>query len=234
MIEIIMHHHLGLGDHFICNGMVNELSKDARIYLICKEAYYETVSCLYTDNFNVKPIFLHDDNYHGEIEQVKNIQNILQKDILRIGFQNIDHTKFDRSFYESISMPFEYRYSRFCLPKINQKSMNLYHKLSKGKEYALVHRQSSERQYDINITTDLPLIDVNIGETKNMMNWVDLIKNASQIHCVPSSFYCLVDSMAPNLKSKLFYHNVRRGTLLNPNNTFNNNCWNVIEYDSKL
>ena len=234
MNEVILHHHLGLGDHFICNGLVNALSKQAKIYLICKEVYYETISCLYTDNFNVNLLALASDSYIGEFEQVAQIQKVLQKDLIRVGFQNIDHNRFDRNFYESIGMPFEYRYTMFRLPQINQKASKICQELSHGQDYVLAHRQSSESKYDINIQTHLPIIDVDFSVTQNMMNWVDLIKGASQIHCVPSSFYCLVDSIATTLKGKLFYHDIRKGTLLNPNNEFNDNCWNVISYDTKL
>jgi len=234
MTKVIVHHHLGLGDHFICNGIVNALSKQVKIYLVCKENYYETVSYLYTDNFNVKLIPLYNDSYFGEFEQVSHIQKVLQKDLIRIGFQNIEHTHFDRNFYESVEMPFEYRYTMFRLPKVNQKASKLYQQLSHGQEYVLAHRQSSESKYNINIDTHLPVIDVDLRVSQNMLNWIDLIKGASQIHCVPSSFYCLVDSIASTLEGKLFYHDIRKGTLLNPNNEFNNNCWNVISYASKL
>lgn len=234
MNEVILHHHLGLGDHFICNGLVNALSKQAKIYLICKDIYYETICCLYTDNFNVTVVSLPRDSYFGEFQQVAHVQRVLQKDLIRVGFENIDHTRFDRNFYESISMPFNYRYSMFRLPQVNQKASQLHQDLSNGQQYVLAHRQSSEAKYDINIKTHLPIIDVDFNVTQNMMNWVELIKGASQIHCVPSSFYCLVDSIATSLRGKLFYHNIRKGTLLNPNNEFNNNCWNVISYDTKL
>ena len=35
--EFILHHHLGLGDSIVCNGMINYLSKDfEKIYLPVK------------------------------------------------------------------------------------------------------------------------------------------------------------------------------------------------------
>lgn len=234
MNEIILHHHLGLGDHFICNGIVNFLSKSVKIYLVCKESYYETVCSLYGDNFNVKPVMLPRGAYLNEMEQVAAIQRSLQKDLLRVGFQNIDHNRFDRNFYESVSLPFEYRYTMFELPRSNQQAKALFESLTGGMNYILVHRQSSEGRYNINIESALPIIEVDFAITRNMMNWVDLIKNASEIHCVPSSFYCLVDSITPLLQGKLFYHDIRKGTLLNPNNEYNKHCWKIITYDTKL
>ena len=231
---IIVYHHLGLGDHFICNGLVNDIAERIPVYLICKDTYFPTISCLYGDNFAVKPIAITNSSYESEVEQVKVLEREMRLPLYTIGFANIDHTRFDQNFYEFANIPFEYRYTKFKLPKFTVGAINLFTKLYQGQEYILAHTQSSEGSYDINIESDLPIIYVNPNETNNMMNWCDLIKYATEIHCIPSSFYCLVDSMANNIKAKLFYHSMRRGTLLQPNNQYNNNRWNIIEYATKL
>jgi hypothetical protein len=37
--RIIVHHHTGLGDHFICNGLINALLEYYSIDLICEDCY---------------------------------------------------------------------------------------------------------------------------------------------------------------------------------------------------
>lgn len=234
MTGIVLHHHTGLGDHFICNGLVNELSKKYKIYLICKTSYYTTVNCLYTDNFNVKPILISGETFEDEIKQVEIICNNLNLPLLRIGFVNLDHNKFDRVFYESLNIDFGFRYSSFTLPKINLGSSILYKNLAKETPYILVHKQSSDnKEFNIQIDSTSNIIMVDPYITDNMLDWIELIENAKEIHCVPSSFYCLVDSLN-NLRGKLFYHNIRKGTLIHPNNEYNNNKWNIIDYAEKL
>ena len=53
---VVIHHHLGLGDHIICNGLINHISVSKKIYLICKLQYYKNIKYLYQDNNNVKII----------------------------------------------------------------------------------------------------------------------------------------------------------------------------------
>ena len=40
---VVIHHHLGLGDHIICNGLINQMSVSKKIYLICKLQYYKNI-----------------------------------------------------------------------------------------------------------------------------------------------------------------------------------------------
>ena len=54
--SLVIHHHLGLGDHIICNGLINQISIYKKIYLICKLQYYKNIRYLYKDNKNVKVI----------------------------------------------------------------------------------------------------------------------------------------------------------------------------------
>ena len=52
--EFVLHHHLGLGDTIICNGLVNFLStKYSKIYLPVKENLFNTVQFLYSENKNL-------------------------------------------------------------------------------------------------------------------------------------------------------------------------------------
>ena len=49
--EIIIHHHSGLGDAIICNGMVNYLSeKFDKIYLAAHYKIYDHLDHLYSEN----------------------------------------------------------------------------------------------------------------------------------------------------------------------------------------
>ena len=50
MKQVILHHHLGLGDHFICNGLVHALKRQLgldRLVMPVKEHNIPTVRCLY-------------------------------------------------------------------------------------------------------------------------------------------------------------------------------------------
>jgi hypothetical protein len=43
---IVVHHHTGLGDHFICNGLIHSLREHYSIDLICKRHYTKSYKIL--------------------------------------------------------------------------------------------------------------------------------------------------------------------------------------------
>ena len=70
------------------------------------------------------------------------------------------------------------------------------------------------------------------NETSDMMQYKTLLENALEIHCAPSSIFCLVDGM--EVRGRLYYHAMRASTLLRVNSKWNNYKWNIINYATKL
>ena len=66
----------------------------------------------------------------------------------------------------------------------------------------------------------------------DMMQYVKLIQHAEEIHCVPSSFHCLVDSIQTN--AKLFFHDIREKTSMAVNTQWNNFKWNEVNYEYRI
>ena len=64
-----------------------------------------------------------------------------------------------------------------------------------------------------------------------MLSYMKVIENAKEIHCVDSSFFCLVDSVSSNLKSELFYHDMRVNNHVQVHCNFSDPQWNVMSYD---
>lgn len=202
MKTFVLYHHLGLGDHFICNGLVNKLSETCYINLICKKHNFNTVSCLYQDNKNVKVIPI--DN---EPTDIINYYNKNDFQLFQVGFKDFNNKTFDKSFYSQFGYDFNLRYDNFKVPKNIKNSKSVYEKLSKGEKYCLISNICSEGEFDLNIQSDFPLIFIKPGITPNLLDYIDLIFAAEEIHCVDSSVYHLVDSL--NVKAKLYFHDVR-------------------------
>ena len=53
METVFIHHHLGLGDHIICNGLVREFAKSYNINLFCKSKNMYNVSVMFADVKNI-------------------------------------------------------------------------------------------------------------------------------------------------------------------------------------
>lgn len=205
MTRVILHHHLGLGDHFICNGLVNHLAETQIVHLPCKRAYRATIACLYGEQPNVD-VFPVDD----EAADVADAAHRLNAEILRVGFGRVDRARFDRSFYEQLGVPFEYRYSKFRLPSRIPHEEDVFHALAGGHErYGLVHREASRGVYALRLPPSMFVIEITrrAGAIfENLLSYRRLIERAAEIHCVNSSVIHLVDSIAP--LAALYYHDV--------------------------
>ncbi len=108
-----IYHHLGLGDHIICNGIVRhyqEIYGDVTVF--CKSHYSTNVKYMYRDNEKIIVLPI------GEDSDVLNYinQNNINSDLIVVGFNKprFNTTKtFDEWFYNTVNLPFEYRFSKF-------------------------------------------------------------------------------------------------------------------------
>ena len=179
--------------------------------------------------------------------------------ITRIGFEKVYYRRlqivnsppeffavnFDRQFYEQAGILFKERYDKFILPKEIPGVDDVYNTLvGDEKEYIIVHKNSSAegdysiylwnwRRNQIGAVPDTKIIEIQMGQTTNMLSYIKLIENAKEIHCVNSSFFCLVDSVAKRIKPKLFYHDIRMNNITQTNCDANGNRWTVVDYPFK-
>ena len=57
-----IYHHLGLGDHIICNGLVRHIKKfEDVVYVFCKPHNTKNVEYMYRDNPNIKVLSVGED-----------------------------------------------------------------------------------------------------------------------------------------------------------------------------
>ena len=91
------------------------------------------------------------------------------------------------------------------------------------KDYILVHQQSSIGKFFIDIKSKLPVIEIRPGLTNNMLDYVKIIQNASEIHCIDSSVMNLIDGM--KLKTDdLFFHTIK------PTGFRYSDKWKIVQY----
>lgn len=199
---MIIHHHLGLGDHFVCNGLVNHLSMYNRIHLICKARNEPTVSSLYSSNTAVTIHSIPGDN---EFSEVQKISSVLQEPVTRIGFARCAAINWDRSFYDQMNINFINRYSSFRLPTSLPKQLPI-----PDEKYIFVSNTSSEQSYSLDLCPrDYYQYVPTKDQTDNLLSYIDVISNASEIHCIDSAFFHLIDSLV-QVPIKLFFHDIRK------------------------
>jgi hypothetical protein len=238
MKSLCVLHHYGLGDAIVCSGFVNVLSEKRTTYVLCKEKRYATsITSLYKSNKNVKIVSLtsdHLDHSGNPIPDVIRAELNDDFEFLKIGF-NLDlhqHNRYDWYFYECANVPFQLRYEKFVPPDILNSQQAFYEKHAPKDKYVLIHNMSSQGYHPhMNVETDYEKVYVNDVWSNNIFDWVYLAQKAEEVHCAPSSFYCMMDSYPTT--NKLFFHYVKVWADINPNNDFNNHKWNLVRYPSE-
>lgn len=257
--NLVFHHHTSLGDHFICNGIAHNYAKECEIlHIPCSEGNYETVNSLYSDFDN---IIVHPMKFQSPISKHE-VDALAAKEgweVTRIGFEKVYYRRFhrhnspgveaipvnfDRQFYEEADLLYRKRYEDFHLPENIPDTDKVYEKLVGDNErYIVVHKNSSSSSdYPIELWSwrtgkfnkNIKVVEIQMGQTTNMLAYKKLIENAEEVHCVPSAFFCLVDSISKNIKPSLYYHDIRVNNILQINCAANNNKWTSIDYSFKL
>lgn len=199
MNNFFIHHHLGLGDHFICNGLVRELSNNKdNIFLFCKNHNLQTVSQMYED-INLKII-----SVNSDIDVYKFIK---YNTLFQIGFNNLNNIeRFDQQFYKLAGIDFSKRWNSFKINRNKDRENILINELNLPKNFALVH---DDNRFKIDRSKiHLPIINVKNIKQFTLIDWLAIADLSSEIHVIDSSFMFLLDSVAT--KASIYIHRYAR------------------------
>jgi hypothetical protein len=217
--QLFIYHHLGLGDHIICNGLVRNIVKDygyEEYFLFCKQQNAATVSFMFRDLKNLKIVAVISDH---------NITPLLQMGlpILRIGFEHVKDSFFDREFYRQLNIPFEKRWDDFYVERELEKEKDLFNKFNvKEGEYIFIHDDYSrlfliEENHVVN--KHLPAVRPQPGLTDNSFDYCYLIEHSKEAHFIDSSFRLLMDSLQLKNDNIYLHINLKGGIIKDPNFT---------------
>ncbi|MBD1174648.1 hypothetical protein IDH32_04585 [Pelagibacterales bacterium SAG-MED01] len=220
--NVFIHHHLGLGDHFHCNGVVRFLIKNKyankKIKLFAKKKYNTMVKFMYRDIENLEVVSISNDE-KKEIHEVNSY--ITKNDIIeKIGFDYFvenknDNKTIDMIFYEQFKIDYSKRFEFTYWKRDLIEEENLYNKLVKKENYAFVHDDQS-RDFvikDENISDNLQIIR-NSNEY-SIFDYSKIIENAKEIHVMESSTRCMLEYLnTKNSKHFLYkFKSDKRGSI---------------------
>jgi len=228
--KFLAYTHLGLGDHIVCNGLINHFSESFQeIYLPVKSRDLNNLNYLYRDNSKIQIFRI---EHNTEVEDINNFSKDNDLPILKVGFKK-RKPPFNLSFYEQFKLPYSYSIDKFKVSRDDIKEEKLYQHLKniysiKG-PYQLVHNQSSYGKVDLRTNKNLPSIYIE-KETdlfKNVFLYMKVIENANEIHCLDSSILHLVERVKTN--ADLFFHNIKKIGQRGAEVHLVNN-WRIINY----
>lgn len=215
-----IYHHLGLGDHIICNGMVRNFQKKYdEVNVFVKKHNFDNVKHMFRDNDKIKLTPVVDDNEVKNFISKNNISNLIVAGHSKL--RTIKHDVFDVGFYLSVGLPYSSRFDDFYFLRNLDKEKEVYNKLNpKNEQYIFIHNVDKNR-----IRKDLKIIE-NPSEFK-LFDLLYLIENATEVHLMESSIKCMVNSFKFE-KPKFFYHQYVRN-YSNYNNTKGLNHFETIK-----
>lgn len=202
-----IYHHLGLGDHIICNGLVRTLIDENYQYkMFVKPHNKQTVEFMYRDIKNLT--FIEGDDRF--VREFLSNNNIKSEDIILAGFYNHPLAQeFDESFYLQNNLPFSDRWDNFKVTRDLDREMELFSKYNIiENEYVFIHDDSS-RNFNIDenyvVNKNLKIIRPNIGYTDNIFDYCYLMEHSLESHFIDSSFKLIFDSIKLR-NTNIFYH----------------------------
>lgn len=225
-----IYHHLGLGDHIICNGLVRKIiNENEEFSLFSKRENADSVRFMYRDLKNLQVHEVIDDAKASWVlaeskpEKTILIGHSAVYDIIRKYNCNWDH-----AFYIQMEIPFSERWNAFHVERDLEGEVNLYNELNPDdSEYALIHSKDSQGVDRINYKKiDDNLKKIFVEPKGHIFNYLTLIEKAKEIHCIDSSFKHLVESV--DTKSVLYYHKNFKARIDNPIPHTSNKNWILI------
>jgi len=211
-MEKYIYHHMGLGDHFTCNGLVRHYYKQFdKIYLFCYKHFESNIRFMYRDLPNLYTIGLGSDI---EVDEYI-LKNNLSDQLIKIGFDKsraLQHQveTFDEGFYLAENLPFSIRFDEYFVERNMDKEMELYKTLNPTDEDFIFVHEDPERGMFLDksrIRQDLKII----GNDKKFLifDYIYLLSKAKEVHVMQSSLKDMINSYSfPNTKCIL--HNYVR------------------------
>jgi len=233
MSNFYIYPHLGLGDQIICNAIVRNVCRkfpQDNVILFCEKQFIETVKFMYRDIPNLYYILGGDGLAHSMLDGLPDTEK------LYIGhhhlFKNVKGSAFDEAFYQQVGLSFSKRWSDFYVKRDTNREEKLFNLLKPKGEYIFIH-QDINRGLLIDGTNIINpkhnVVSPIAGLTDNIFDYLMLIENAKEIHCIDSSFKLMIDSMLEN-RDGLFFHvalcnGIRKDPLFYSSSKLN---WRVI------
>lgn len=210
--------HLGLGDHILCNAIYRHFSKiSEKVVIPVKKHNLLSLQMMLLDRKNIEFYVVKDTNNLKKIQEsitliFGNTYKIIKLGYFGDGFLTNPNVKYDENFYKQAGVPFNNRWDDFEF-SINQKNAaEICNMSSISKKYDFVH-DDKERNFEIKEqylnSERLRIKPISIKrDVYSIFDYYPLIRQATEIHCIESSFAAFIDSI--KVDGSLYCHRYAR------------------------
>jgi len=230
MSSVYIYHHLGLGDHIIANGMVRTIAKKYdKTYLFCKPHNFPNVSFMYRDLPNLKIIVMEDLGVQSfmTINPDNNYVIAGHAPFWKILNSGHNKLKIDEIFYQLAGVPLENKWKEFYVRRNLEREKEVFSKLGlkEDEKFIFVHDDKDRK-----ITKNLPGLKIvkPADRDLSLFDFLYTIEKAEEIHCINSSFFCLIDCIGIK-KEKMFLHEYVRKDLNDDATPILGSNWTILK-----
>jgi|TARA_R110000824_G_scaffold301978_2_gene489910 hypothetical protein len=209
--------HLGLGDHIICNALYRHYCDKGNTVIIPVKAHNtQAVQDMFSDKENAFVLSLNSGSPDEEMVSSSVEYASMGYELVRLGnfgsnFLVDQSTRYDHNFYNQAGVDFDERWNSFYAPSNQEREEEVYEFLCDKQEYVFLH-EDIQRGFIVNrhyIDKKYKIVSpVSNGlNSENKFRFCDyrkVIENASEIHCIESSFCALIESL--NIGKKRHAH----------------------------
>ena len=210
--------HQGLGDHILCNGIYRTMAEQYNLCVLAvNSTYAKSIKEMLKDVKNIKIISYPDIIFepmalaHRDKLEKKGFQ-VLSLGYYGNNFFQDKNKRLDENYYHQAGLPIEFRWEKFKYIRDIERENKLFSLLIKSRTPYIFLHQDIKRGFKIknelllhNFDTIEPLSH---NSKFTVFNYIKILENAEQIHCIESSFTALIESI--ETKGNLFAHRYAR------------------------
>lgn len=225
MKKLYIWHHLGMGDHILCNGIVRHYAKKYdKIFLFSKKHNLKNVKYMYRDLNNIEYL-------DGSGPEDRNVRLFLDINphVPLLKITNNDKWEFDKEFYKNAKLPFSAKWDYFYLERDMKREKEVYYDilgLKDKEEYIFIHKGNDKTNFREEFFPDNIKIVRPDDQSIGLFEFLYVMEKSNAIHMGDSSFLCLVDTIQLQ-HNNLNFHEYIRTTGPHPILSSKLN-WNVI------
>ena len=216
MRAAVIYHHLGMGDHIICAGLVRRVARDYQmLFVVVHRPYLASFARLFRDVPNVHPFAIEEE------EDMRGRDELLHAggmQVLRVGYHK-DHLlsedglirkttdaaiesglSFAEIFYRHAGLEYSERWAYPIVPRDSEKEESLWQatQLNAG-SYAFVHDDPSRGLFVDRSSVPSGLLVFHPSEgpyhSNVIFDYSLLIERAAELHLMDSAFALLADAL---------------------------------------
>lgn len=229
--SLYIYHHLGLGDHIICNGLVRYMAESyEKVFLFSKPHNIKNIKVMYKDNPRITILSYDDRQVREFINMFSVYKFMIVGHHISEFFKKVDDVSinktFDQLFYEDQKIPFEYKWDKFFVERDLKREREVYYDiygLDDNSEFIFVHESNDYLPLIKDINTSIQKITPDNKEI-SIFDYLYLIEKAKEVHVVNSSFMNLIDCIQLR-NDNLFYHEYARPNI----NTVLKLNWKILK-----